>query len=134
MSQAEWDPSLETGNELVDSQHKEIFVLVNELHDSIVERRGREAQDEVLVRVMASVKDHFTDEEALMRSIHYPRLVEQMRLHREFRAEANRLSELYASGETRLPITLAVYLYDWFLTHVRTEDRRIVEFIRASEE
>ncbi|TLM98304.1 MAG: hypothetical protein FDZ75_02650, partial [Actinobacteria bacterium] len=90
-----WDPALATGNELVDQQHEKMFELVNELHESIVECRSCEVQDEVLSRVIEHAKSHFRDEEALMRSVGYPGLLEQRTLHREFEAEVKRMADEY---------------------------------------
>lgn len=131
MGYAKWDASLETGNELVDSEHRALFDLISELYDSIVNKDEREVQGDVLVRMVAYAHDHFAHEEALMRSISYPRLDDQMRFHAEFAAETKRLSDQYASGEMLLPITLAIFVYDWLVKHIRVEDRKIGEFIRA---
>lgn len=133
MATAKWDPLLETGNELVDSEHRAVFDLVVELHDSIVRKQSREAQDEILDHLIAHVEEHFVHEEALMRSMHYPGLVEQKRLHKEFTKEAGRLVAEHKAGEARLPITVAIYVYDWVLNHIRVEDRKIGEFIRAKQ-
>ncbi len=130
MAYATWKSSLETGDTLVDSEHKEIFSLVNELHDAIVQRRERAAQDEILASITVTAREHFVHEEALMRSIHYPGLLEQKKLHKAFLAETKRLSAEYECGEARLPITLAMFLHEWLVTHMRVEDRKIGEFIR----
>lgn len=133
MTYAKWDPTLETGNELVDSQHKELFNIINELHDSIVDREDHEIQAAILARLMSYAEHHFTDEEALMRSIFYPGLTEQKAMHKAFKAEARELSNEYTSGKTLLPITLAIFLHDWLVKHIRIEDRKIGEFIRAKQ-
>jgi hemerythrin len=130
MTYAIWDSTLETGNELVDSEHKQLFAIINELHDSIVERHDRRVQDDILVRLMMYARDHFTHEEELMRSIFYPGLVDQKRMHKEFSEEATILAAEYHSSEKLLPITLAMFLHDWLVKHIRIEDRKIGEFIR----
>jgi hemerythrin-like metal-binding protein len=128
---SQWDPSLETGSEIVDRQHRQLYDLINELHDSIVENHDRELQDDVLVRLMRYAELHFDDEENLMRSVGYPALADQRRMHGEFKAEAARLTETYRAGEVLLPITLAIFLHDWLVKHIRIEDKKIGEFIRA---
>jgi hemerythrin-like metal-binding protein len=134
MAHASWDPALATGNELVDAEHIEIILMINELRDAISQARPREVQDDMLDRLMDHASSHFVHEEALMRSIYYPQLMEQKRLHKQFEAEAKRLSDEYRSGRKRLPITLAIFLQDWILKHIRNEDRKIGEFIRAQAE
>jgi len=136
MAYAKWKSSLETGDPLVDAEHREIFALVNRLHKSIVECHERAAQDEILALIVEKARAHFVHEEALMRSIHYPGLVDQKRLHKAFVAETGRLAAEYQSGEKHLPINLAMFLHEWLVTHMRTEDRKIGEFLRerAAEE
>lgn len=133
MVYAKWDPTLETGNELVDSEHRELLAIINELQNSIIERHDREIQDAIMVRLMAYARDHFKHEEELMRSVFYPGLVRQKQLHKEFAAEARRLMSDYESGRKLLPITLAMFLHEWLVKHIRGEDRKIGEYIRERE-
>ena len=131
MAYATWKSSLETGDPLVDAEHREIFALVNRLHDSIVQCHERAMQDDILALIVEKARAHFAHEEALMRSIRYPGLLDQRRMHKEFVAETGRLAAQYQSGEKRLPINLAMFLHQWLVTHMRVEDRKIGEFIRA---
>jgi hemerythrin len=132
MAYVTWDPSLETGNEVVDRQHKGLYDLLNELYDSIVESPEIGAQDEVLSRMAEYAVVHFADEEALMRSINYPALGEQQRLHHDFVAEVGRMTEEWRSGGTLLPLTVAMFLRQWLAEHIGIEDKKIGEFIRAN--
>lgn len=132
MAYVTWDPSLETGNEVVDRQHRSLFDLLNELHDSIVGSKGQEVQGEVLSRMANYAVVHFADEEALMRSIDYPALPQQQRMHSEFVAEVTQMSDEWRSGGTLLPITVAMFLRGWLTKHIRNEDGKIGEFIRAN--
>lgn len=131
MAYVTWDPSLETGNAAVDKQHRSLFDLLNELHDAIVNARGVDVQGEVLARMTDYAAVHFASEEALMRSINYPGLHEQQQMHEEFVAEVNRMSSDWRSGGTLLPITVAMFLREWLTKHIRNEDGKIGEFIRA---
>ena len=131
MTYATWDPTLETGNELVDSQHKQLFELINELHDAIVDGDALETQQSILDRLLAYAETHFLDEEKLMASVGYPGLAAQQEMHREYTFETNRLAEDARASEMVLPITLAVFLHEWLTKHIRIEDRKIGEYIRA---
>ncbi len=128
-----WDPALEIGNDLVDTQHKQLYETINELHDAVVSGEPIEVQESILMRLMEQAESHFHDEEDLMRSIGYPGLTDQQWMHAEFMAQAQRLTEEYRSNKAVLPITLAIFLQDWLVKHTRTEDKKIGEFIRAQE-
>jgi len=81
-----------------------------------------EAQGEVLSRMANYAVVHFTDEEALMRSIDYPGLGDQQRMHQEFVAEVGRMSEEWRSGGMLLPLTVAMFLRGWLATHIGDEE------------
>lgn len=134
MAYVTWDPALQTGNEVVDRQHRGLYDLLNELYDSIVESPEIEAQDEVLSRMAEYAVVHFADEEGLMRSIDYPALGEQQRLHQEFVAEVGRMTEEWRSGGTLLPLTVAMFLRQWLAEHIGVEDKKIGDFIRANRQ
>lgn len=131
MAYAKWKSSLETGDPIVDAEHQEIFALVNQLHDAIVQCAERAAQDDILASIVEKARAHFAHEEALMRAIRYPGRLDQKRMHKAFAVETGRLVAEYQSGEKHLPITLAMFLHEWLVTHMRVEDRKIGEFIRA---
>lgn len=130
MAQADWDRSLETGNDLVDSQHKTLYGQIGDLHDAIVEDQPRETQESILLELVEYAGRHFKDEEALMLRVGYPGLGDQKKMHSDFAAEAQRLMDEHTASDTAIPIALAVFLREWLLKHIRVEDRQIGEFIR----
>lgn len=129
MSYVVWDPSLETGDARVDTQHMGLFELLNELHTAVVEQRGNEITEEVIFRLMRYAATHFEDEEALMEHYGYPGLAQHRLLHRELARETTSLAERYMEGRAILPLTISMFLHDWLLTHIRAEDMKAIEFI-----
>lgn len=129
MAYVKWDTSLETGDASVDSQHQNLYAIVNELHEAIEQERGQEAVALVLVRVLLHTKTHFHDEEALMQRVNFPDIARHKQLHADFEREAEALSEEYLAGAEVSPETLVEFLQDWLATHIDDEDRRIVSHI-----
>ncbi len=126
---AQWDHSLETGDVRVDTQHRQLFSLVNDLHDAVVEQRAQELIEEVLYRMMHYAGTHFRDEEALMAEWDYPDTARHQMLHRQFTKDTKRLSEEFLDGEPIMSMTLSLYLHDWLTSHILGEDMRLVEHI-----
>lgn len=122
--------ALETGNELIDRQHKEIVGLLGEL------ARAHMAQEQealkVLDRLMSFTMDHFVAEEALMAEICYPVLqVEQMvRGHREFSDYARLRVLEFRMGNSASVLPLHAFLYDWLTMHEFGLDRQLANWIR----
>jgi len=125
----EWDPGLETGDDVVDAQHRNLYAIVNELDDALREERAREAVALMLVRVLLHAKSHFHDEEALMERVGYPGLERHRGLHRDFEQQAEQISDEYLAGESISPECLAAFLHDWLVEHIGTEDRQIVAYL-----
>lgn len=126
MAPARWSDKLKTGDCRVDDQHESLIALVNELHDAIREKREPSAIDELLNQVITFAEQHFRDEEELMRRYEYPGLAEQQAMHAELTKDVDRLVEEYrASGDT-IPLKFAAFLYNWFVSHMKLEDRKIV--------
>ncbi len=72
MAFAEWDRALETGNLMVDTQHRELFAAVNQLHDAILAHNDIEVLGGILYRLQRYTAVHFRDEEDLMAQVAYP--------------------------------------------------------------
>lgn len=132
MAFAEWDESLETGNEMVDEQHRGLFATVNELHDAMLAHNDVAVLGGILYRLQRYTAVHFGDEEALMSQVRYPDLEHHHRLHLDLADQTGEMAGKYLSGELTLGVTLATFLRDWLTHHIGEEDRRLAEHIRAT--
>jgi hemerythrin len=129
---AEWDSALETGNLMVDGQHRELFTTVNELHDAIREHNDVAVLGGILYRLQRYTAVHFGDEENLMAEVAYPDRERHHDLHLDLAEQTATLASQYLSGELTLGIPLATFLRDWLTDHIGQEDRRLAEHIRAT--
>ena len=130
MSPIPWDPTLETGDALVDAQHKDIFALINEV-DSM-EGDDRAALLGVVDRLMEHVEVHFTTEELLMLRVGYP--AEARESHRdEHRAlqEDARATALGFRGSWDLTKAPFADFLAKLLEHILTQDRALVDYVQA---
>jgi hemerythrin-like metal-binding protein len=131
-----WDASLETGDATIDSQHKQLFSLVNELRDACVEDRGDAATRSILARLGDYVATHFSAEQALMVKSRYP--VDQMVAHIAAHASlSQRTAEIISQhdrGELVTVLPLAEFLTDWLRSHIRQTDKAFVVHMRTTAE
>lgn len=130
-----WDPSLETGDAMIDAQHKHLFALVNDLRNACVENRGSEATTVVLGELGAYVTDHFAAEQALMIRSHYPvdAMVDHLSQHRALTERTTEIASQHQRGELTTVLPLAEFLHEWLRTHIRKTDRALVDYVRALE-
>ena len=125
-----WDESLETGDALVDQQHRNIHCLVD---------YAEAAKDEperlmtVLERLMEHVDCHFATEEALMVATGYvgADAAEHLADHRRL-TDASRDAVLrFRAGELTRMEPVVEFLREWLAGHVHTCDRAFIEYVRT---
>ncbi len=129
-----WDRHFETGLTTVDEQHQKLVILINRLGDSFVaEGTGAaESLQGVFDELARYAREHFGDEEQLMRAEHLA--PEYIALHRAVHAEfAIQLSQLWEfQNHTHDPReTLLGFLVAWLSFHILGEDQAMATQIAA---
>ena|SRR5579864_1305731 len=131
MEIAKWDDSYKTGHIVVDTQHQELFRMVNQLHTAIMEDRAKEILMPTLEKLAGYTLEHFRSEEHLMAKVNYPAMSAHKQMHQELTNEVKELIEKYKSGRTALTITLSNFLAKWLRHHIKEADLALVKYIRG---
>ena len=126
-----WNPALETGNAEVDEQHRALYALVNDLNAAALVDIDDTQIAHQLARILRYAVTHFATEQALMEESGYPRAEAHMAIHNDFADAAEELARAYGSGTGTSAVELAIFMQDWLETHIREEDRPLVEYLRA---
>ncbi len=126
----EWDQSLETGDPLVDKQHREIHRLVDYV-ETMQDQPSVLIQ--VLERLMQHVDCHFATEEALMERTSYvgPDADEHIAEHRKLKEEARAVVLKYREGEIADMEPVIEFLRGWLRDHVHDRDLKFIEHVRG---
>ena len=125
-----WDPSLETGDELIDGQHRGIVDFANEV--SALETDDVSVILDIVDRLMEHVDTHFTAEEDLMTRGGYPAAAaaKHRAEHRMLKDKARAATLGFRSSWNVTRGPFVEFLGTWLLDHIENEDRRLVEFLR----
>lgn len=130
MSDLRWNPSMETGDPLVDEQHQNIHRLVD-----YVERSASrpELLMGMLEQLMEHVYCHFATEEALMMKTGFDgdATAEHVAEHRKLTNGARDFVLRFRSGQLSEVGPLVGFLRDWLAVHVHQSDMRFIGFVRA---
>jgi hemerythrin len=129
----EWDSSLETGNAVVDRQHKELIKMVNDLHQAIIAQKTNEVLFSTLEKLAEYTIEHFKTEEALMTSKHYPNFDRHKQRHDELAKQATQIIADYKDGKYTLSLALSSFLGNWVRHHIFQEDMEMVIFLRTHQ-
>ena len=124
----QWSPTLETGIDVIDQQHKRIVDYINALRIAQV-KGDRGAVAKTIDDVIDYTQSHFGFEEALMEDAGYPLLNAHKRVHELFIRRVAVLHQRFKSGED-IAQDLHNVLARWLITHIQTEDRHYVGAVK----
>lgn len=128
---AEFDDTLVTGNEMIDSQHKELIDKINELLKSCELTSGKVAATQTLGYLADYTEYHFTAEENLQKEIGYPGYEEHKAKHDELRRVVEELHEMLEEEEGPTEAFVASVqknVVDWLYVHIKGFDRSVAEY------
>ncbi|HUW98989.1 MAG TPA: bacteriohemerythrin [Acidiferrobacter sp.] len=124
----DWDPSLETGIDAIDDQHRRIVGYINDMHDNI-ERRNRAVLIGIIDNMITYTLTHFAFEEGLMARASYPALAEHKLVHESFAKRMRYHKKQFHAGKD---VTRQVMgdLQVWLISHIKEDDRDYGPLVR----
>ena len=129
-----WNSNYEIGNALVDSEHKEIFEMVDKLLAD--DFTGRPDKIKSTIDFLAGyVLRHFDHEEQLMDESGYPDKDRDSHVkeHRDFIRTTDALAKNVESNLDSIDLSLEVnkVIVGWLANHVMGSDKALVDHYRA---
>lgn len=126
-----WDKKFETGNELIDAEHKLLVLLFKKLDIAIKTGLPMETISRIVVEVKKFAEFHFISEENLMFETGYPGLKSHVVIHSNLLSELN-LIVSRISHHKEFPENLLGFLNDWLVSHIGEEDQRVAQHVKLS--
>jgi hemerythrin-like metal-binding protein len=121
-----WLDKYNTGNFVIDHQHRRLVQLINDLEEVIGQQ---ELKPSLLNVIFQEVSDytvyHFQTEEELMESVNYSGIVDHKVLHKNFIVGLEQFKTEAEKGTVYIDIALCQFLKDWLLAHIAIEDPKI---------
>lgn len=126
-----WTSDLDTGIEVIDSQHRQIVNYINEIHDAI-DRNDERLVYNVLDRLTEYTISHFTFEEHLMELANYPLFPDHKMVHENFTARVRQYHEQVSrTGDVFTTARqVMVDLQVWLISHIKREDANYVKDVK----
>lgn len=132
----EFDDTLITKNELIDSQHKELIGRIKKFVDSCEQRDSKVTAINMLDYLAEYTDFHFSAEEKLQEEVGYPGLEDHKKKHEEFKNSLRSLEEFLeeSEGPTEAFVEqVKKKVVDWLFNHIKTFDRSVAEYIFINE-
>ena len=128
---AEFDESLVTGNEMIDTQHKELIDKINKLLDSCETAKEKLAAIKMLDYLADYTEFHFGEEEKLQADIQYPGMEEHKKEHEKLRAVVQDLYSMLEEEEGPSDAFVEQVnknVIEWLYRHIKGFDRSVAEY------
>ncbi|MCL2008223.1 MAG: hemerythrin family protein [Treponema sp.] len=129
----EWDSALETGNEKIDSQHKQLIAALNDLIEAFAQGKGKDEITKTMEFISTYAIMHFSMEEELMVESEYSEYKNHKRYHDEFKVVLGSLIErLVDEGPTEGLIDIVIStIRDWLINHIKGDDFRMATYVKT---
>lgn len=131
----EWIPSFTVGIESLDTDHKVLISLINQLDDAISAGNPRATVQKVLDALYDYTVYHFSREESLMRACGYPDYEAHARTHATLRAQVAEIRDRYARNpESIHSREVLAFLKNWLSSHIVGRDHQYMPFMADKPE
>ena len=125
-----WVKSLEVGIGIIDSQHRRLVDLINQLDTATEEGRGNEVVGETLKGLIDYTHTHFRTEEDLLKEHDYEDYDLHRREHRIFTDQIEIYRDRLDAGSLRISSNVMAYMRGWLLTHIGSSDRAYMRTLK----
>lgn len=132
MSLFKWNDSYLVGCAEIDSQHKRLFQLADQLHTAMAAGKGKEVLSTTLADLIRYTKFHFAAEEKLMQKHQYPAYKQHKEVHDQLTARVIEFQKDFEASRTVMTIDLMHFLKNWLAQHIGQTDTKIAAYLKES--
>ncbi len=129
-----WEERFAIGIPIVDSEHKRLVEMCNELYKAIVSGKADERKTFVfntLKECVDYVKTHFAHEEKLMQVCGYKDFDMHKKEHVEFTKKVLEKCRNFEKENYYSSMQFVKFLYGWILSHIAHTDRLFVDDLKV---
>ena len=133
MALLSWSDQYLIGNDIIDTEHKELFRLINDFHTHWVDAQDRRDIARVLNQLIAYAQMHFQHEENIMEAAGYPNLLQHQHTHEALIDSSFQLHQSYSEGNLHLEINTMKFVRNWLIEHILKSDYLFRDFLKRQK-
>lgn len=126
----DWKPEYSVGIEVVDTDHKKLFALCNELQKAIERKAVKEELGKIIDELVKYGEVHFRHEEVLFATHQYPKRAAHIARHEEFALVIHDFRKRWVDGDLIMGSELLGHIRAWLISHILTEDLEFAPFLK----
>jgi hemerythrin-like metal-binding protein len=123
----EWKENYNTGIKEIDRQHRKLVDIISQLQDSLSDGLVNKEMGKVLKGLVDYTRNHFRDEEALMRQIGFAEIATHKATHEMLINQIRDILLGLKGGKQLTAIELIEFLKKWLVEHILNEDMKLKE-------
>jgi len=123
----EWKEEYSVNVKLLDEQHKQLIKVVDDLYQSIMEKKEKDFISQIFDRLNDYATGHFFAEEKYFKEFGYQQAGEHIAQHEKFKVDLARMEDQEKEGKFDI-FELLFYLENWWINHIIDMDKRYSQF------
>ena len=127
-----WSDEFATQVHFVDMEHKQLFTLINNLNNDLLQNKGDETLNQVIDELYAYTDYHFSNEEKHFKALEYPLREEHIKLHKAFLKQVLKFKRDFKAGSTSLSGDIVAFLKNWLIEHILVEDKKYADLFKSN--
>lgn len=134
MSLMTWnDNEFSVNIKLLDTHHKRLFGLVNDLHDAMKQGGAKDILGKVFSELIDYTVYHFRAEEELFQKYGYPEYAQHKKEHEDLTKQVLELKDKFDKDKLMCVLTIETmdFLKDWLKNHICGSDKKYGPFLNS---
>lgn len=119
-----WSDKYSVGMQIIDTQHKKLFELINQLYEAMTQGKSKDVLGKILKELIDYAAYHFKTEEDLFRKYSYGDKVNHVKTHEDLKQKVLDFNNKFNSGQTNISIEILNFLKDWIDKHILLIDKK----------
>ena len=129
MALLSWSSQYLIGDKTIDSEHQELFRLINNFHSTWMEKHAAHDIAKVLNQLIVYAEMHFRHEETIMRDAGYPKLEQHQLIHDGLIENIFKLQQSYEDKSLHLEMNTMKFVKSWLIDHILQQDYLFRDFL-----
>lgn len=129
MALLSWSKQYLIGDDLIDTEHEELFRLINNFHTLWSEARNRNDIAKVLNQLVAYTEMHFRHEEVIMENAGFANLDAHKKVHESMIDTIFALQKSYEEKSLRLEMETMKFVKSWLVDHILLNDYQFRDYL-----
>lgn len=129
MSAIRWEETMSVGVDVIDVDHRRLVAMLDGLYEAVDADDSKEVLARTVDSLLDYTREHFRDEEEVMRRHDYPELREHMLEHQDLLRKLLTFKNKVDARELDLTLEVMDFLGGWLTNHMLGADKRLGAFL-----